>query len=526
MQGNSLLDEFDGVSLFSEKMLDNNLKGYHRNGSQLSFVKDVYIQQTLFDETKQLNEYIDKMLELQKEYFRTSDNKLKKDLKEKIDLIQMGMVEETLSSNPKRLEEFRKEAKKRQKPWFIWRLEFYDVFKNNGGFDIVIGNPPYGANIDKYTKQYEKKYPETSKGYKDIYKYFISIALNSLLVENGVLCYITPNTYFKQPRYRDVRDLLLKYQIVKLVNLGSDVFDATVLTAIMVVENNKYRDSILKYSDLSVNSKYIGNIENIVYEDVNQSCFKANDDLSFVKPLIELKNNEDYFENVIKPKDAGINYQRVNVGLSEKGKSDLSDRLLYEGERQESSDVEYWKGIDIDEFYISSITNRFCRPNIKLRENERVILNKDYFEIKPKILWRQTAQFPVACVDYNGVWFGRSIQGGLITDKYNSQLCEEYICCLLNSKYIRYLYIKAVDEVGRVFPQVKLEKLKKLPIKILDKSEQIEFVNIYKKLSNSSKSEKENLLNELNDKVYKIYNLDYNLVKEIEDYFDKLLNEG
>ena len=55
MQGNSLLDEFDGVPLFSEKILDNNLKNYKRKDSNVNFVSDIHIQQTL-----QLDEnYID-----------------------------------------------------------------------------------------------------------------------------------------------------------------------------------------------------------------------------------------------------------------------------------------------------------------------------------------------------------------------------------------------------------------------------------------------------------------------------------
>ena len=44
--------------------------------------------------------------------------------------------------------------------------------------------------------------------------------------------------------------------------------------------------------------------------------------------------SEDTLQNIIKFKDAGINYQRVNVGLGEKGKSDLGKRLLYSGERE------------------------------------------------------------------------------------------------------------------------------------------------------------------------------------------------
>src|SRR4029077_16879726 len=95
-------------------------------------------------------------------------------------------------------------------------------------------------------------------------------------------------------------------------------------------------------------------------------------------------------------KDAGINYQRVNVGLHEKGKSDLGQRLLYEGPLESPKDVEFWKGEDIDAYYISSSTNKFVRIKTRssLRPNERVILNREYFARTPKLIWRQTAAFP------------------------------------------------------------------------------------------------------------------------------------
>ena len=82
MQGNSLVDEFDGVPLFSEKILMNNLKNYKRKDSDTFEVRDIHIQQTLqLDENSiDLNSYIEKMLSLQTEYLKTSDNKLKKEL--------------------------------------------------------------------------------------------------------------------------------------------------------------------------------------------------------------------------------------------------------------------------------------------------------------------------------------------------------------------------------------------------------------------------------------------------------------
>lgn len=222
-------------------------------------------------------------------------------------------------------------------------------------------------------------------------------------------------------------------------------------------------------------------------------------------------------------KDAGINYQRVNVGLSDKGNSDLSERLLYEGKKEKESHIEYWKGTDISSFYIAPTTNRFVRPNIRLRENERAILNSDYFNIKPKLIWRQTASTPIAAIDRKGIWFGRSIQAGIIKPEYSKHISYEYLCCLLNSKYIRNIYEKSVQEGGRVFPQVKLEKLKPLPIKLISMEAQKPFIEICKKIEKlKSKNENADITEfekDINVRVYKLYELTYEEVKVIDPAF-------
>jgi hypothetical protein len=86
----------------------------------------------------------------------------------------------------------------------------------------------------------------------------------------------------------------------------------------------------------------------------------------------------------------------------------------------------------------------------------------------PKILLRQTADTLIAAIDYSGVWFGRSL---ISIVKETGDCQPEYLLGLLNSKYLRHLYEGLAHETGRVFAQVKLSKLKQLPIRIISFAE-------------------------------------------------------
>lgn len=211
MQGNSLLDEYEGVPLFSEKELSNNLKKYKRNMSNITYVKDIAIQQTLiFDDDDSINyeNLLSTMLDLQKQYFITSDNKVKRELKQKIDNIQISLVEQILKKDENKLLKFKEISKKKSKPWFIWELEFFDVFKNNGGFDIVIGNPPYGLINKKQNQQNAITMPESELnmikknkiyspakgGLLNIFRLFVCKS-HYLMNGNGILSLIFPMAF-------------------------------------------------------------------------------------------------------------------------------------------------------------------------------------------------------------------------------------------------------------------------------------------------------------------------------------------
>lgn len=500
MQGNSLLEQYEGVEL-SGISLDEQKKRKTKKGQAW--------QATLaFDE----QDALDNIQHAIKEYYLTDDQTSKSNLRR--------IINENVRSYIVNLKgctsEIQTKIAKLPIPndqFFLWHIYFKEVF-DNGGFDIVIGNPPYGADIDKLVDVYGKLYPDTSHGYKDIYKYFFDCFINKAKY-NGILCYITPNTYLRQPRYGDLRRVLLNYNLKQILDLGENIFEEAVVTVAVTLlrcQNKKGNVSFVDLTKVINNNNAEEKLSSISFASIDQSKWDKTPNNIFIENIVEIATETESLGDIMKFKDAGINYQRVNVGLAQKGKSDLSSRLLYEGEKESDSHIQFWKGTDINEYYISPITNRFCRPNIELASNERVILNADYFSIAPKLIWRQTAPYPICTVDYDGVWFGRSIQAGIINPNYKNKVSYEYLCALLNSKYLRYLYEQNVKEGGRVFPQVKLEKLKPLPIVIPTDEQKSEIEDLVTKTisaTNSGDFDTAQILKAtIDQKVFELYNVE------------------
>jgi len=101
---------------------------------------------------------------------------------------------------------------------FEWRFEFPEVLNDEGdfvGFDVVIGNPPYGATFNENEKEYIRN---TFKSYKykfDSYVYFIEEGLN-VLKPNGVLEYITPILWLTLDNCFPIRRIVLKDYNLKI----------------------------------------------------------------------------------------------------------------------------------------------------------------------------------------------------------------------------------------------------------------------------------------------------------------------
>lgn len=495
MQGNSLLEQYKGVDLsklLPEKIVD----------------EEIGIQATLFAE--EFGNEQKELEELTNSYYECFNPNKKKTIKKEISStirrqihdrgikVDFGNID--LSGNDQ---------------FFLWHTWFHDVF-SKGGFDIVIGNPPYGANIDNIIEIYKKKFKGLVKNYADIYKMFIGEGI-SILNLNGFLCYITPNTFLSQPRYKDIRSFIINYNVERIVNLGMGVFENAVVPVCISIIQNAPNDGSYNYYDATNLTRF--HFESIGYSTVSMAEIQKFEDLNFMPSD---KTDTLFFDDVFDIRDAGIQYHRSNIGLKNKGGNDLYERLFNENGNYFHNSHPVWYGKLINRYYMSQSTDEFFNLDYKtiLKSNEQVSFNKEAFSRKEKIIWRQTAPCIIATIDNNYIWFRNTIQCAWIREEYENQISLLAALAIFNSQYIRFQYNKIVQESGRVFPQVKLTHLKKLPIAIPDEKTNQELANlastIIKAKYSNPLADTSALEIEIDREVYQLYGLTYDEVLVVD----------
>ena len=122
---------------------------------------------------------------------------------------------------------------------FEWEKEFAEVMQN-GGFDIVIGNPPYGAELNDDEKKYILQNYETTEYNYDTYKSFIELGIK-LLKNNGYCGYITPNTWFVLEKgATKLRHFLFDhYTLLNIVEMFNVFPDAVVEPTITIIQKQE-----------------------------------------------------------------------------------------------------------------------------------------------------------------------------------------------------------------------------------------------------------------------------------------------
>ena len=475
MQGNSLLEQYKGVDLstMTEKKYDAK--------TGLSFfdnMVDVY-RKELRD---MLVKYYDCIDHKEKQSLRVRIiNNVKQQLREQSINVDFGNL--NLSGNNQ---------------FFLWHTWFYDVF-SHGGFDIVIGNPPY-VNIANFKDDYTRKLYQSSfytvKNKSDLYSIFTEQAY-ALLKEKGLCTYIFSNSWLGTDSFSLFRQFLVRKTKVKLlVDLPDKVFiNATVKTC------------IIQYSKEFVEKNAIAlwNYDGIKFSPIGHYLTYDN-----------IKQYENYPFSFEK----GICLSKVNVILL----GDIADFSLG---IKTSNDKRFISTIPFREDCYKLIRGRcieryntptstewiWYRPDLFMEKVGAGPRQLEYFLTPQKIVIQDIATEICATIDENKYLCNDTIN---IIYNVNHSFSFKYILGILNSKAVRFWHKK-------VFPEglhVKIYQLKTVPIPIVteDQFPIIDLVDkVLKAKKNNPSADTTALESEIDHLVYQLYGLTEEEIKIIEE---------
>lgn len=232
MQGNSLLESYKGVDLdvTSKKLKTGKDTKKTRGVLSLGF-EETDVQKTIQD--------------LVKSYFSITDHTLRAQRRQQIDKYVKDYIKICAEGNHE-VQDAVDELEIPNDQFFLWHTYFADVFEQ-GGFDIVIGNPPYGVSIkDDYRKAVVTSWGNVPD--YEIYYYFIVLAA-PLLKEKGIMSYIIPNTFLFNTFAKHFREMLVeKWNVLEILDC----------TKFPIFESAVVRNAINLFQKDSEGSKQVG----------------------------------------------------------------------------------------------------------------------------------------------------------------------------------------------------------------------------------------------------------------------------
>jgi type I restriction-modification system DNA methylase subunit len=421
---------------------------------------------------------------------------------------------------------------------FSWQKAFPTVYKN-GGFDVVIGNPPYvtiGGKEDTSFQKNEVKYLLTnyiSNDYKpNLYAFFYEKGMQ-ILNKNGYVSFIVPRTFIDNIYYSKLRQYFAdNFTIEKIVKLSYEVFeDATTGgTSICLFKNSKLNS---KNITITKDIKTLDDFEKAIDIEIKQSEILVGENKSFsfldkmklnlIKKLAK-SNKIDFYCSV----NNGVNTGNcAEILLSDSPKTSLHRKIL-EGKNINRYSTT-WKNIWIN--YDPTIKNRINLKDLKTKQNKiDFALRDERIFNSEKIIIRQTADRIIANLDIEK-YITRHSTHCLVNDFEKVNM--HFLLGVLNSKVTDFYYNYLMPEKGKTFAEVKGVNIKQLPVpshntnnlthdQIINHVEQL--LQLNKDLQTITLETKKEQIkskidyheDKINDLVYELYNLTVEEIKIIE----------
>ena len=357
---------------------------------------------------------------------------------------------------------------------FVWDKEYPETMKR-GGFDVVIGNPPYGAFFSKNEeKSLAENFESFGKGVRDVYACFLEQSLR-IAGKGAKTGFIVPSAWLGGPDYEPLREKLLEWQIETIIDLPFDVFiDAYVDTVIALFAAEKAsKDNKVKTFAFPKKIK----IETIQLDDNDYGSVVQEDWRKIPGKKFILDSKAHSLIGRIRgrnPKELG-DYLEMKRGV-------LFDPQLLTPKKSAANSFRYFEG-DVYRYALNSDFKSWIVFDDKIKERPS---DFHWFEGQRILLRRlvNRQQRLMAAVAEETFITNKN----LYSIRVDSKKCSLYtLLGILNSRLVSYLYTRQVTQATKDdFPQVTIEDIRGLPCPDLQKSKLEKTVeNLAEQISNS-----------------------------------------
>lgn len=411
---------------------------------------------------------------------------------------------------------------------FDFKVYFSEVFQEKGGFDIVIGNPPYiriqelQKSDPKQAKYFKDKYASAGKGNYDIYVVFIEKGLR-LLNKRGYQSYILPHKFFNAKYGEPVRELISRGKhLSKIVHFGDEqIFEgaSTYVCLLFLNRSGSEQFELNKVDDLPVWMRtYEAAQGEIASEAVNgdEWNFSVGSEATLFKKLSETKTKLEHVTNRI---FQGIKTSADKIYIVEEVERKDGCIKIYSKEK----DAEYWlessllhpliKGGDSKAYRLSRTRRLILFPYARENQGKTSLIseeklkraypltwtyllaNKTYLENRengrmkglnwyaygrnqaldvmplPKLFTPDIALRASFSLDATGdIFFTGGVSGGygiLVSPNYS----REYVLGLLNSKVLNWFNHQIATQMRGGYYSFESRFIRRLPIRTINPSD-------------------------------------------------------
>ncbi len=354
---------------------------------------------------------------------------------------------------------------------FDWEKEFPGIFQN-GGFDVVIGNPPYGAHFSQEVRHYLSKEYSISVPITDSFIIFLLKAF-TIIKKNGYQSFIIPSSWLYMTSFLNIREKILSnYHLKEVLLFRGFVFQkVTVETCIEIIVNISSLNYPINYTEIIGDPKSFEGLTKVI----NKNDILAKKDIVLYHGKSESSSN--LFNLILNKYESlgnlttiicGLTPYRKGYGIPPQTKEIVNKRIFDSDHKVDDNYRQYIMGRDFNRYVWQIEKSRWIKYGDCLAEPRY----SAPFDDQQKIVIRQTADSIIANLDTNKYLSLKNVHNLRI--KF-SELTYEYLLAVLNSKLISWWYQNLIPEKNRVFAEVKVVNLKKIPIKTID------FSNSYEK---------------------------------------------